>query len=123
MDTRKRVLVYGRSLNLAGITACLKLDNSLLVMVVNPQNPESKQVLDDFCPDTIIYDLLDKPSDLDVNLLKEIPGLLLIGVDPSSNEVLVLSGQRNSILSTDELVHLILYRSEYTLNKNNSKRK
>jgi len=80
-------------------------------MVVDPQSPESKQVLGEFCPDTIIYDLLEKPTELDVNLLKEIPGLLLIGVDPCSNEVLVLSGQRNSVLSTDELVHLISYHN------------
>lgn len=107
MVTQKRVLVYGRSLNLAGITACLKLDPGMHVDFINPNYPAARQSLDDLNPETIIFDLTDMPSDLDLNLLQNRPGLLLIGVDPSSNEVLVLTGQRNKVVTLNDLLELV----------------
>lgn len=107
MVNLKKVLVYGRSLNLAGITASLKLDGCLDVMFVNPQDPEARQCLVEFNPETIIFDLTDMPPDLDINLLSTKPDILLVGVDPSSNEVLVLTGKRNRVVSAVELAQLV----------------
>lgn len=107
MNSRKRVLVYGKTLNLAGVTASLKLDGCLDVMFVNPQGPNARQCLEEFNPETIIFDLTDTPADLDIKLLRKRPGLLLIGVDPSSNEVLALTGKRNRVVTASELAQLV----------------
>lgn len=107
MLAQKSVLVYGRSLNLAGIAACLKLDANLVVHFIDPQQLSTREVLENFEPETIIYDLTDPPADLDISLLGERPGLLLVGVEPCSNEVLVLTGKRNRVVTATELAHLV----------------
>ena len=107
MAARKRVLVYGGSLNLAGLTACLKLDSDLDVLIVHPSKPNARQCLEAFNPETIIFDLTDPSTDLDLDLLKSRPNTLLIGVDPCSDDVLVLTGTRSRAVTADELAALV----------------
>lgn len=107
MAVQKCVLVYGRSLNLAGIAASLKLDADLDVRWVDPHQRNARDVLAELVPETIIYDLTDPPTDLDLALLGDRPGTLLIGVDPSSNVVLVVTGQRSRVVTAGELVALV----------------
>jgi hypothetical protein len=107
MLAQKSVLVYGKSLNLAGIVACLKGDADLDVHFIDPYQLNTREVLKNLEPETVIYDLTDPPADLDISLLGERPGLLLVGVDPSSNEVLVLTGKRNRVVTASELTHLV----------------
>jgi hypothetical protein len=107
LESRKRVVVYGNSLNTAGIAASLKTVASLEVVCVDPLATAARQSLNELDTTTIIYDLSDPPSDLDLTLLREQPNLLLVGVDPSSDEVLVLSGQRTRVISARELAGLV----------------
>jgi hypothetical protein len=107
MTVQKCVLVYGRSLNLAGITASLKLDANLDVRWVDPHQCTAREVLAEYIPETIIYDLTDPPTDLDLVLLGDRPGTLLIGVDPSSNEVLMVTGQRSRVVTAGALAALV----------------
>ena len=103
----KRVLIFGKSLSLAGIGACLKLEKGLNVEFVDPQDPGVRQRLEEVNPDVILFDLGDPPSDLDLTLLHTKPGLLLLGVDASSDEVFVLKGLHNRVVSASELSKLI----------------
>jgi len=64
-------------------------------------------VLDAFNPETIIYDLTDPPEDIDLALLGDRPGTQLIGVDPSSDDVLVLTGKRSRAVTMGELAALV----------------
>ncbi|MDF1519777.1 MAG: hypothetical protein P1P73_04780 [Brevefilum sp.] len=114
MSAKRKVLIYGRSLSLAGISACLELDDDLEVKFVDPHDFRAKQYLDEFNPETILYDLNDPPNDLDLDLLQQRPGLLLIGVDPSSDEVLVLRGQRSRVVTAGELSQLISNHTDET---------
>ena len=107
MAARKRVLVYGGCLNLAGVAACLKLDTGLDVHLADPDQCSARAVLDAFDPETIIYDLTDPPTDLDLTLLGDRPGTQLIGVDPSSDDVLVLTGKRSRAVTMGELAALV----------------
>jgi len=107
MSFKISVLIFGRSLNLAGIGACLKLEKGLDVVVVDPQSSFAKQLLAEANPEVILFDLSDPPNDLDMGLLRKRPDLLLIGVDPSSDEVLVFRGQRSRVVTAEELSHLI----------------
>ena len=104
----KSVLIFGKSLSLAGIGACLKLEKGLNVEFVDPQDPVVRQRLEEVNPDVILFDLGDPPNDLDLTLLHTKPGLLLLGVDPSSDEVFVLKGLHNRVVTASELSKLIV---------------
>lgn len=107
MEIRTRVIVYGSSLHITGIAASLKADQSLEVMSVAPHSPTPRQSLAGLNPAVIIFDLGDPPASVDVTLLRQRPGILLIGVDPASDEILVLSGRPQPALSVSDLVHVI----------------
>jgi hypothetical protein len=44
---------------------------------------------------------------VDLDLLKSRPHTLLIGVDPSSDDVLVLTGKRSRVVTANELAALV----------------
>ena len=107
MEKRKRVAVYGNSLNMAGIVASLKADKTLEVHCVNRDSPNARQCLDKNDLAAIVFDLSDPPLRLDVTLLCNRPGLLLIGVDTSRDEMLILSSHPAQALSMADLVTAI----------------
>jgi hypothetical protein len=92
---------------MAGVAASLKADQSLEVVCVDPHSPTARQSLSELNPAAIAFDLSDPPTGVDVRLLHEKPGILLIGVDPASDEILVLSGRPQQALSVSDLVHAI----------------
>ena len=104
MSVKKKVLIYGRSLNLKGIGVSLKLDGNLDVIVIEPGEQKS---LEDLNPEVVLFDLAEPPEELNLALLRKQPGVLLIGVEPSSDEVWVLTGKRNKIVSVSELTKLV----------------
>jgi len=107
MSEKKCVLVYGKCLNLSGVAACLKLEAGLDVHLADTHQCSAREVLDAFNPKTIIYDLTDPPTDLDLALLADRPDTQLIGVDPSSDDVLVLTGKRSRVVTVNELANLV----------------
>jgi hypothetical protein len=107
MEKRRRVAVYGNSLNIALIVASLKADSTLEVIGVDLDSPEARQSLDENDLAAIVFDLSDPPMRLDVTLLRDRPGLLLIGVDPSRDEMLVLSSHPAQALNMADLVSVI----------------
>ena len=107
MEKRRRVAVYGNSLNIAGIVPSLKADTTLEVLCVNLDSPNARQSLDENDLAAIVFDLSDPPLRLDVALLRDRPSLLLIGVDPSRDEMLVLSSHPAQALSMADLVSVI----------------
>jgi hypothetical protein len=115
MDKRRRVAVYGNSLNIAGIVASLKADTTLEVLCVNLVSPNARQSLDENDLAAIVFDLGDPPLRPDFTLLRNRPGLLLIGVDSSRNEMLVLSSYPAQALSMADLVRVI-HQKEFPSN-------
>ncbi len=107
MEIKTRVIVYGSSLQMAGIAASLKTDQDLDVVRVDPHSSAARQSLQELNPAAIAFDLSNPPAWLDVTLLRQKPGVLLIGVDPESDEILVLSGRPQQALSVSDLVHVI----------------
>ena len=114
MEKRTRVVVYGNTLSMAGIAASLNAEASLEIICVDPQNPTAPQNLKELNPETIIFDRSDPNTILDLTLLREQPGLLLVGVDPSSDDALVLSGQLTRVLSGRDLARLVIDFSQAT---------
>lgn len=107
MEERTRVVVYGSSLHMAGIVTSLGAEADLEVVCVAPDSPTAQQDLIEFDPAVITFDLSDPCLDLDIRLLRQRPGLLLIGADPSSDELLVLSSRPAQALSMADLVDVI----------------
>ncbi len=107
MEKRGRVVVYGNSLNMAGVVASLKADPTLEILCVNIDSPKTLETIDENDITAIIFDLGDPPLRLDVTLLRDLAGLLLIGVDFSSDEMLVLSSQPEQALSVADMVKVI----------------
>ncbi len=107
MEKRRRVAVYGNSLHMAGIVASLKADTTLEVLCVNLDSPDARQSLDENDLAAIVFDLGDPPLRLGFTLLRDRPGLLLIGVDSSRDEMLVLSSHPAQALSMADLVNVI----------------
>ncbi len=107
MEKRRRVAVYGNSLNMAGIVASLKADTTVDVLCVNLDAPDARQGLDENDFAAIVFDLSDPPLRLGFTLLRDRPGLLLIGVDSSRDEMLVLSSHPAQALSMADLVNVI----------------
>lgn len=111
MSSNKKVLIFGRSLNLAGIGACLMLNKVLNVEFIDLQDPGFLEYLSEINSDVILFDLGNPPSVLNFRLLQRQPGLLLIGVDPISNDVLIFRSQHSQVMSTDDLNQLISYQT------------
>jgi hypothetical protein len=107
MEKRKRVVVYGNSLSMAGIVASLKADTTLEVLCINIDSPRDLQSVDENDIAAIVFDLDDPPLRLDITLLRDLPGMLLIGVDPSRDEMMVLSSRPTQALSVADLVNVI----------------
>lgn len=114
MEKRTRVVVYGCSLHMAGIAASLTAEAGLEVVCVAPASPTARPRLDELHPVVIVFDLSDPSLDLDITLLRERPGLLLIGVDPNSDEVLVLSSRSAQALSVADLVDVICRKKSHS---------
>jgi hypothetical protein len=105
-----RVTVLGNTLNLAGIAASLKADANLEVVNVFTPSPNSWQKIKEIDSSVVIFDLTDPFTSVDITLLHECPDMMLIGVDPGSDEVLVLSCRPHQALSVADLVDVIHHK-------------
>lgn len=106
MAERTRVVVYGSSLQMAGLAASLKAEAGLEVVSVAPASPTIRQRLNKLHPAVMVFDLSDSSLDLYITL-REQPDLLLLGVDPANDEVLVLSSRSAQALSVADLLDII----------------
>ena len=106
-QSQTRVVVYGTSLHMAGIAASLRGYTSLEVVCIDPASPAVRQQLIDSDPAAIAFDLNNPSPGIDFNLLRERPGLLLIGVDSSHAELLLLSSHSAQALNMGDLVKVI----------------
>ena len=107
MEKRKKVVVYGSSLFMAGILTSLKADPILEVICVSPDSPIARHSLDKNSLAAIIFDMTDPSLKLDAAVVHNRPGLLLIGVDPNNDEILVLSSRPVQAHNMAELVKVI----------------
>lgn len=100
---------------MAGITASLRANLAVEVISLDPDVPGALQQIDEFTPTVMIFDRDTAPSNLVVSLLRKRPGLQLIGIDPSSNQLLVLSSHPTQALSVAELIEVINRKGEEIL--------
>ena len=63
--------------------------------------------MDAFAPDVVIFDLAAGLPDCSLRCLAERPGLALIGFDLETEKMLLLSGERANLSTTDDLVRAV----------------
>jgi hypothetical protein len=103
---KRRVVLYGKSVILGTLRASFQRYPDLEVLSLSPPLP-SAQELAALAPDVILFDMETGRPEAAFSLLGTCPGLLLIGVDPSTNQALLWSGRQLRELSTQDLVQLM----------------
>ncbi len=103
-----QLAAYGNSLFLKGIAACLACHSGLRVVLVDPDMPDARQRLDELNPDAVAFELYTACLALPMTLLQQSPGLRLVLLDPESEEILVLSGERCQPTNASGLVNVLL---------------
>jgi len=107
MVANSRLVLYGSSVFLAGIKAQLEHSAEIELITMEASPADAADQVRVCQPQVVLFDLSVGYPDFAVALLHEQPGLLLIGVDPNSDELLVLSSRPQQALSMSDLVHVI----------------
>jgi hypothetical protein len=103
----KTIVLYGNSLVVSSFGASLQGIPGLRILSIEAGLPDAAQRLQALKPDIILFDLATAHPDFAIPLWKTYPGLLLIGVDLSGGELLVLSGCREQVLDVSDLLEVI----------------
>jgi hypothetical protein len=107
MKKQQQVILYGDTLILAGVQASLSESPNLEVIVLDPALGNPADRLRSLHPAAVIFDL-ESLADLPLAFLQpRLPQPLLIGVEPDSSEMLVLSGHVKQALRAADLVQVI----------------
>jgi hypothetical protein len=111
-STAACLVLYGNSVFLAGIKTELERAGSLELITMEAGGPDVADLILARRPRALLFDLTMPHPDFAIPLLRQQPGLLLIGVDPSSDDMLVLSSHPTQAVSMRDLKQLILQESE-----------
>jgi len=104
----RKVVLYGNSLFIASVEASLTDRTGLEVSRLEASLPNALERLSALGPDVVILDMAES-DEFALQILKEHPGLPLIGLDLSkNNQVLVLSGQKRTACTAHDLTRVIL---------------
>jgi len=101
------VVLYGNSLVVSSIGASLQDYPDLQVLPLDPTLPKADQRLYALEPDIVIIDMAATQPDSLIELWKARPRLLLIGVDVTTDQALVLSSQPAQLVTTSDLWQVI----------------
>lgn len=103
----RRVLLYGKSVILGAVGASLRGCPYLEVVSLAPPLPAAQELCA-LAPDAIIFDLEAAHPDAALSLLQGRPRLLLIGLDPATDQMLLWSGEHSRALSMQDLVQALM---------------
>ena len=104
MDSQPKVLFYGNSLVLAGVQATFKGYAGFEVIALDKPATERELLACD--PNVVVFDMGDLESEFGFAPMQELPGVLLVGVDPESHEVL-LTGQAACSISLEQITQIV----------------
>ena len=105
MDTRT-VVLFGQSMLLSLIAASLERSPDLCVARAATW-AEVSGLLAKRVPDAIIFDLAHACEGHILPLLLTNPRLLLIGLDPESNQAVLISGQKTGSLTLNQIRDIV----------------
>ena len=100
-----RVIVFGNTLVLAGVRTSIGLDPSCETIAC--EHTARLQELAALRPDALIFELDAIPGEFVYCLSRELPGLLLIGIDPETNRAIFWAGQEAEEVTAQDLTSAI----------------
>jgi hypothetical protein len=101
------IVLYGNSLTLTTIGAALQDCPDVCVARVAARPDDATGWLAALEPAAVVFDRLVTRPDFAIPLLDQYPDVLFVGVDPSADRLLVLSGRESQPDSASELLKLI----------------
>ncbi len=107
MGSIRTVVLYGNCLVVRAIGASLREHGDLQVVQIDPAIEDVSRWPGAAEPVIVIFERTDARNDLVLSLLTEHPQVLLISVDATSGQMLVLSGHQTRAVTTDDLVQVI----------------
>lgn len=107
MADTTRVVLYGGSLYMAGLAVSLQADPALEVVHVLSGAAGIEQVLQSAATAAVVFELEEIPCGLVVDYIGTYPGLLAIGMDPASDQALLLSGQHVRVGTMNDMIRLL----------------
>jgi hypothetical protein len=107
MGADPRLVLYGNSVMLAGIGTELQRHGLFDLITLEPGRPDALARICALDPRAVLFDLAAAQPDFTLALLRDRPELILIGVDSSSDKVLVLSGRRERPASVADLLRVL----------------
>jgi len=110
------LLLYGNSLLLAGVKAQLKSCDGVTLQHVSPNSafPAWQGLLAAGDTHALLFDMTATAPDFMFPLLRERPNLMLIGLDPSSDEALVVTCRSVPAVSVGDLASVIRRATEHS---------
>ena len=104
MDRQPKVLFYGNSLVLAGVQATFNGRPGFETVALDQPITQTELLL--LNPTVVVFDMGTLESEFFLAQMQELPGLLLVGVDPESHEVL-LTGQAVCSISLEQITQIV----------------
>ena len=107
MEDSRLVVLFGGSLLMDGVAASLCADQSLGMMQIIDTVPNLRECLQSLQPDIVIFDWDTPEAENIVSVLRDQPGVTLLGLDVHNRKVIIVSSHQYAPLSVDELVQVI----------------
>ncbi|MCP4543965.1 MAG: hypothetical protein GY832_43175 [Chloroflexi bacterium] len=111
MENSRLVVLFGDSLLMDGVEASLRASQSLSVMRILDAVTDLRKCLQSLQPDMVIFDWDTPQAQLIVSVLRDQPGVTLLGLDVHSRKVIIVSSHQYTPLSVGELVQVIQSQS------------
>ncbi len=117
MIEQRIVVLYGVSLFVSAMESCLQGQPNLRVLRANKGSTDIKGKFNVLHPDVIIFDngetgLNDFPGVM--QLLKDNPQALVIGLDVNSNQLTVFSSEQRAATTAADVIEAILLKAHNT---------
>jgi hypothetical protein len=107
MPQTRRTVLYGNTIFLAGLAVQCANRPGLEIMMIDADRQYAEQQLEASSPHVIVFDLTASHPERAFHLLQKNPDLVLVGVDVTSDQVLVLSGHSSPVLTSEDLLKVI----------------
>ena len=107
MENRRIVVLVGDSLLMDTVEASLGEDQEFGVMRMYTTVTDIAERLQSLCPDAVIFDWDAPHVDFVLAMLKQRPGVPLLGLDVTCSQVTVLCSEQHLTLTVNDLARVV----------------
>jgi DNA-binding NarL/FixJ family response regulator len=110
------IVVYGHSLFSTGVKTLLEGKPDFLVEQIDNQDPQAREQISFLQPDVLIVDTETAPPPWNVVIpcLGEQPAMLVIGLQLTSNQIMLVSGQKVTVTCMHDLEIMVEQHSKHS---------